>query len=112
MSTKLMFVASWAGLSLPSHLSARCRRNYFEPNPGIDVPLVAGFHRSYPSTKSNRELHHEVAHEMKTKMKTTILMLTLLSLFLASNARAAERLENYTNKTVLAFTPHPHDDTF
>src|SRR5947199_8614567 len=45
-------------------------------------------------------------------MKTTILMLTLLSFFLASNARDAERLENYTNKTVLIFTPHPDDDTF
>ena len=45
-------------------------------------------------------------------MKTTILLMTILLLSLASNARAAERLENYTNKTVLVFTPHPDDDTF
>src|SRR5438128_9740644 len=45
-------------------------------------------------------------------MKTTILILAALSLSLASNASAAERLENYTNKTVLIFTPHPDDDTF
>lgn len=36
----------------------------------------------------------------------------VLILSLGSNARAAERLENYTNKTVLVFTPHPDDDTF
>jgi LmbE family N-acetylglucosaminyl deacetylase len=30
----------------------------------------------------------------------------------ASTVRPAERLENYTNKTVLIFTPHPDDDTF
>src|SRR6516165_10908309 len=45
-------------------------------------------------------------------MKTKLLLLTLLSLTLVSTARAAERLENYTNKTVLIFTPHPDDDTF
>src|SRR5712675_27017 len=45
-------------------------------------------------------------------MKTTILILSLLFAFLASSSRAAERLENYTNKTVLIFTPHPDDDTF
>src|SRR5437870_8416845 len=45
-------------------------------------------------------------------MKTTILIITGLFLSLASNASAAERLESYTNKTVLVFTPHPDDDTF
>jgi LmbE family N-acetylglucosaminyl deacetylase len=45
-------------------------------------------------------------------MKTPILILMVLSLSLASSGRAAERLENYTNKTVLVFTPHPDDDTF
>src|ERR1043166_10264967 len=45
-------------------------------------------------------------------MKAKILLLILLSLTLVSAAEAAERLENYTNKTVLIFTPHPDDDTF
>src|SRR6266446_9242122 len=45
-------------------------------------------------------------------MKTTILIITGLLLCLFSKASAAERLENYTNKTVLIFTPHPDDDTF
>src|SRR6266480_6442988 len=45
-------------------------------------------------------------------MKTTFLILTILLAFLASTLPAAERLENYTNKTVLIFTPHPDDDTF
>src|SRR6266568_2091267 len=45
-------------------------------------------------------------------MKKLILLLTVLSSVLALNALAAERLENYTNKTVLIFTPHPDDDTF
>src|SRR6266487_2057347 len=45
-------------------------------------------------------------------MKTTLLMLTTVLVSLPSQARAAERLENYTNKTVLVFTPHPDDDTF
>jgi len=44
-------------------------------------------------------------------MKSKILILLVL-LFLASQVQAAERLENYTNKTVLVFTPHPDDDTF
>src|ERR1041385_7549008 len=45
-------------------------------------------------------------------MKATILMLTAVLVSLPSQVRAAERLENYTNKTVLVFTPHPDDDTF
>src|SRR5882724_7894229 len=45
-------------------------------------------------------------------MKTTTLMLIVLTLSFASNAQPAERLENYTNKTVMIFTPHPDDDTF
>ena len=45
-------------------------------------------------------------------MKTTILILMAALLFHASPLGAAERLENYTNKTVLVFTPHPDDDTF
>src|SRR3989449_6919649 len=45
-------------------------------------------------------------------MKKLILLITVLSFVLALSARAAERLENYTNKTVLIFTPHPDDDTF
>src|SRR5258706_13508358 len=45
-------------------------------------------------------------------MKTMILILTCFSLLLFSNAKAAERLENYTNKSVLICTPHPDDDTF
>src|SRR2546428_10028963 len=45
-------------------------------------------------------------------MKKLILLITVLSFVLALSSRAAERLENYTNKTVLIFTPHPDDDTF
>ena len=45
-------------------------------------------------------------------MKTTILIPIVLLLSFAPTARPAERLENYTNKTVLIFTPHPDDDTF
>src|SRR6266850_608426 len=45
-------------------------------------------------------------------MKKLILLLTVVSFVLAFSVRAAERLENYTNKTVLIFTPHPDDDTF
>src|SRR5438552_18366111 len=45
-------------------------------------------------------------------MQTTILIITVLLLSSFSNALAAERLENYTNKTVLIFTPHLDDDTF
>src|SRR6266496_300701 len=47
-----------------------------------------------------------------TQMKTTILILMALWVSDASQLCAAERLENYTNKTVLVFTPHPDDDTF
>src|SRR6266550_3813988 len=36
----------------------------------------------------------------------------LLFILADSIAPCAERLENYTNKTVLIFTPHPDDDTF
>ena len=45
-------------------------------------------------------------------MKTPSLILTIVLLCLAAQIHAAERLENYTNKTVLVFTPHPDDDTF
>jgi GlcNAc-PI de-N-acetylase len=45
-------------------------------------------------------------------MKSTILIPIVLLLSFASTVRPAERLENYTNKTVLIFTPHPDDDTF
>src|SRR5438309_12031730 len=45
-------------------------------------------------------------------MNTKCLLLTALFLPDASSNRAAERLENYTNKTILVFTPHPDDDTF
>src|SRR5258708_31293954 len=45
-------------------------------------------------------------------MKKLTLVLTVVAFIIALNARAAERLENYTNKTVLIFTPHPDDDTF
>ncbi|PYJ01497.1 MAG: hypothetical protein DME25_17995 [Verrucomicrobia bacterium] len=45
-------------------------------------------------------------------MKTTFILVTILLLSLVSRASAADRLENYTNKTVLIFTPHPDDDTF
>src|SRR5262245_9465932 len=45
-------------------------------------------------------------------MKTTTLLFTLLTLSFTTSGKAAERLENYTNKTVMIFTPHPDDDTF
>src|SRR6186997_3153726 len=45
-------------------------------------------------------------------MKILTLIVTTTALFVTANARCAERLENYTNKTVLIFTPHPDDDTF
>src|SRR5438105_5035534 len=45
-------------------------------------------------------------------MRTAFLVFAVLCLFSASDLGAAERLENYTNKTVLIFTPHPDDDTF
>lgn len=45
-------------------------------------------------------------------MKKRFLRLTLLLSLLASPLLAVERLEDYTNKTVLVFTPHPDDDTF
>ena len=45
-------------------------------------------------------------------MKPTALIPILLLLSFAPTVRPAERLENYTNKTVLVFTPHPDDDTF
>ena len=45
-------------------------------------------------------------------MKTTLLLLATFLIVSAANAGPAERLENYTNKTVLIFTPHPDDDTF
>jgi len=45
-------------------------------------------------------------------MKTRLLFCLLLLPLLASPLLGAERLENYTNKTVLVFTPHPDDDTF
>nr|MBP9902205.1 PIG-L family deacetylase [Verrucomicrobiota bacterium] len=46
-------------------------------------------------------------------MKTAAII-TLASFLAVSVVRAApaERLENYTNKTVLVFTPPPDDDTF
>ena len=44
-------------------------------------------------------------------MKTRSLLCWLLLPLLASPLIAADRLENYTNKTVLVFTPHPDDDT-
>lgn len=45
-------------------------------------------------------------------MKTGFLILATFLLAAVSPAAPAERLENYTNKTVLVFTPHPDDDTF
>ena len=45
-------------------------------------------------------------------MKTPCLILLTLFPFLGSQLMAADRLEDYTNKTVLVFTPHPDDDTF
>src|SRR5947199_350192 len=45
-------------------------------------------------------------------MKTSILIVIVVLCSLAVQVPAAERLENYTNKTVLVFTPHPDDDTF
>ena len=50
--------------------------------------------------------------DTKPHMKTTFILVTILLLSLVSRASAADRLENYTNKTVLIFTPHPDDDTF
>lgn len=41
-----------------------------------------------------------------------VLILTTCLMASAASAAPAERLENYTNKTVLVFTPHPDDDTF
>ncbi len=45
-------------------------------------------------------------------MKTTLLLLATFLIVSTTSAGPAERLENYTNKTVLIFTPHPDDDTF
>src|SRR5215211_5454444 len=45
-------------------------------------------------------------------MKNSFLILSVLLPLLAGDLQAAERLENYTNKTVMVFTPHPDDDTF
>ena len=45
-------------------------------------------------------------------MKTPFLFLLVLLPVLASHLPASERLEDYTNKTILVFTPHPDDDTF
>ena len=45
-------------------------------------------------------------------MKSTILALVAVLLPLASSARATERFESCSNRTVLVFTPHPDDDTF
>ncbi len=45
-------------------------------------------------------------------MKIVFLILSTCLLALAAEAAPGERLENYTNKTVLIFTPHPDDDTF
>jgi LmbE family N-acetylglucosaminyl deacetylase len=45
-------------------------------------------------------------------MKNPFLILSVLLPLLAGEIQAAERLENYTNKTVMVFTPHPDDDTF
>jgi len=40
------------------------------------------------------------------------LLLPLLLFLLVADVSAQERLENFTNKTILVFTPHPDDDTF
>jgi LmbE family N-acetylglucosaminyl deacetylase len=45
-------------------------------------------------------------------MKIAWPILTIFLMSSLSQAEPAERLENYTNKTVLVFTPHPDDDTF
>ncbi len=45
-------------------------------------------------------------------MKTVIVTLTIIALLLSAPLQAADRLEDYNNKTVLVFTPHPDDDTF
>ena len=45
-------------------------------------------------------------------MKTLCIILASFLLSSPAVAAPAERLENYTNKTVLVFTPHPDDDTF
>ena len=41
-----------------------------------------------------------------------LLMLASALLLLAAEPRAQERLENYKNKTVLVFSPHPDDNSF
>jgi len=45
-------------------------------------------------------------------MKNTIRLMTVLMLFFAQTGQGADKLEDYTNKTVMIFTPHPDDDTF
>ena len=45
-------------------------------------------------------------------MKIGLLLLSLALLMSTPNLKGADRLEDYTNKTVLIFTPHPDDDTF
>jgi len=45
-------------------------------------------------------------------MKPHLLLLLALMVCAPFSHCAAEGLENYTNKTVLIFTPHPDDDTF
>jgi LmbE family N-acetylglucosaminyl deacetylase len=45
-------------------------------------------------------------------MKIAFLILATWLMASLAGAAPAERLENYTNKTVLVFTPHPDDDTF
>src|ERR1043166_10213870 len=64
------------------------------------------------SANSKTSRRREATIEIKPNMKATLVLMMVLILSLGSNARAAERLENYTNKNVLGFTPHPDDDTF
>lgn len=45
-------------------------------------------------------------------MKFGYLILFLLPAFLAAAPGAEERLENFRNKTILVFAPHPDDDVF
>src|SRR5204862_1083071 len=45
-------------------------------------------------------------------MKIAYLLLAMSLMSWVTNAEPSERLENYTNKTVMIFTPHPDDDTF
>jgi len=45
-------------------------------------------------------------------MKTPHWLGIVIALMTAASSPAADHLENYTNKTVLIFTPHPDDDTF